>query len=377
MSDIERSEWPNRLLRLGLSVQDRVVASLRRSSATGNFDGAIAVAEESGDRIYGLDRAIEPALISAIRQWPISCFPLILICEGLGASGCLLFAAPNDEPQAVEPSALSQSVAGRNAAWQLIIDPIDGTRQLMYDKRSAWFLAAVAENRGAATTLSDSIASVLVELPISRQSLADAFVCEAGSATRGLRVSCAATGLSDKTGSSIISRLNAAQSIAVRPSQASDLTDGFLTVVGCFPGTRRLAADLAETIAEKLGADTALPQFFDDQYISTGGQMTQLMTGRDRACIDLRPLFNRILGRTGADRFVEVHPYDAAGLLAARQAGVIVTDGFERPLDAPFDVTTGLHWCGYANTAIQSLIQPIVTAWLSKHGVSPESVTVD
>ena len=37
---------------------------------------------------------------------------------------------------------------GDAAAWTVIVDSIDGTRGLMYDKRSAWCLAAVAPPGG-------------------------------------------------------------------------------------------------------------------------------------------------------------------------------------------------------------------------------------
>ena len=36
--------------------------------------------------------------------------------------------------------------------WRIIIDPIDGTRGLMYQKRSAWVLTGVAPNRRPATS---------------------------------------------------------------------------------------------------------------------------------------------------------------------------------------------------------------------------------
>jgi hypothetical protein len=159
----------------------------------------------------------------------------------------------------------------------------------------------------------------------------------------------------------------------VGPTRRTDLSNGFLSVVACFPGTRRLAADLAERIAETTGNITSTPELFDDQYISTGGQMVQLMTGRDRCVIDLRPLFNRILGRAEHDRFIETHPYDMAGLLAAQRSGAIFTDGLGRSVDAPFDVTTGVHWCGYANAGIRALVEPIVLQWLADHGIEEGS----
>ena len=51
---------------------------------------------------------------------------------------------------------------------RIIIDPIDGTRGLMYDKRSAFFLAGAAPNRGDSTTLQDIEVAAMVELPTTR-----------------------------------------------------------------------------------------------------------------------------------------------------------------------------------------------------------------
>ena len=46
-----------------------------------------------------------------------------------------------------------------------------------------------------------------------------------------------------------------------------------------------------------------------------------------------------------------------------------MTDGFVQPLDAPLDVHTGVGWCGYSNSTIRQLVEPIVQEWLAKHGV--------
>jgi len=234
---------------------------------------------------------------------------------------------------------------------------------LMYDKRSAWFLAAVCPDKGEATTLADSIASVMVELPPSKQNMADAFVTSAGGATRGLRFCVNASQPPD---------VDEAVEFPVSPSNKPDLQDGFATVLSMFPGTRQLAAELAERIAECCDVMTSLPTVFDDQYISCGGLMYQLMTGRDLYCLDLRPQFNQILGRSNDDRFIESHPYDLAGLLTADNAGAIMTDGLGQPLNAPLNVHTGVGWCGYANSTIRQLVEPIVQEWLAKHGIVEE-----
>ena len=347
MSDSVSQAWSERLLTLGLAVQTQVSGLVRSAFREGTTTLADVVAEEGGDRIYRIDREVESTIEHSILSWPDECLPLLLIAEGMGSDGRMLF---GDSEQ--------------QSRWRLIVDPIDGTRMLMFDKRSAWFLAAVCPDKGASTTLADSVASVMVELPTSKQNLADAFVTSAGRPTQAFRFSVsdsASPCISDGT------------EFSATPSRKSDLKDGFATVLSFFPGTRRLAADLAERIAERCGLMTSLPNVFDDQYISSGGLMYQLMTGRDLCCLDLRPQFNQILGRSGEDRFIESHPYDLAGLLAARNAGVIMTNGFGQPLDTPLDVHSGVDWCGYANEQIQALVEPVVQEWLADHGLTGRS----
>ena len=52
----------------------------------------------------------------------------------------------------------------------MIVDTIDGTRGLMYDKRAAWCLAAAAPHGGS---LRDVVAAAMTELPTVKQGAAD------------------------------------------------------------------------------------------------------------------------------------------------------------------------------------------------------------
>ena len=60
-----------------------------------------------------------------------------------------------------------------DAVWRVVVDPIDGTRGLMYQKRSAWVLTGVARNRGAGTNLQDIELAVQTEIPLVKQHLCD------------------------------------------------------------------------------------------------------------------------------------------------------------------------------------------------------------
>ena len=105
-------------------------------------------------------------------------------------------------------------------------------------------------------------------------------------------------------------------------------------------------------------------QIFDDQYIATGGQMAELIRGHDRFCCDVRPLTDEIAQSHGFPPSTVCHPYDMAGMLVAEQAGVIVCDPRGSSLDAPFDVTTPIGWCGYANRQLYRTISRIVDDWV-------------
>ena len=55
---------------------------------------------------------------------------------------------------------LPRGTTESEAVWRIIVDPIDGTRGLMYQKRSAWILTGVAPNRGPSTSLRDIVLAV-------------------------------------------------------------------------------------------------------------------------------------------------------------------------------------------------------------------------
>src|SRR5439155_1270609 len=83
--------------------------------------------------------------------------PLCLVAEGLPGDSVVL------PPDARET----------DCRWRLLVDPIDGTRGLMYQKRSAWILTGVAPNRGTATRLRDIVLAVQTEIPLVKQHLSD------------------------------------------------------------------------------------------------------------------------------------------------------------------------------------------------------------
>lgn len=333
-TDVDQLDWrriANRLVGIGLSIREHLAAHRDRQH------DADVVGFEGGDTIFAIDKRVEPILIRHFEDWSRELGSVVLVAEGLGPEGTMRF-------------------GGGPPRLRVLVDPIDGTRCLMLDKRSAWFIAAAAPDLGASTRLSMTCASAIVELPTTRQRFADTFVHCHGRAIGASRVDMVA---------------NVETALSIRPSSASTLINGFGQVVSFFPGTKVLAAELMERIALSFAASGEAPAaIFDDQYASSGGQFVELLMGRDRFCCDLRPVFHRILERRAGAPLapgLACHPYDIGAAELVRTGGVILTDAFGAPLDAHFSVHEPVSWCGYANLQLQKRIEPIIQNWIREH----------
>ena len=128
--------------------------------------------EAETDTIYTIDTVGEAVLVDFFAREIAPWAPLVLVAEGLDPDGITL-------PIGTSP---------RDAAWRVIVDPIDGTRGLMYQKRSAWVLTGVAPNRGDATTIADIVLAVQTEVPLVKQHLYDALWAARGGGARAERV---------------------------------------------------------------------------------------------------------------------------------------------------------------------------------------------
>ena len=89
-------------------------------------------AEEEGDTIYAIDRVSEDTLVDFFSREVAPRAALVLIAEGIEGGRVVLPRGTHED----------------DARWRIIVDPIDGTRAIMYQKRSAWVLTGVAPNRG-------------------------------------------------------------------------------------------------------------------------------------------------------------------------------------------------------------------------------------
>jgi hypothetical protein len=222
----------------------------------------------------------------------------------------------------------------------------------MYQKRPAWILTGVAAGPGP-WTLADIEVAVQTEIPLIKQHLCDEIWAVRGHGTSALRVN-------RLTGES--------WPLELQPSTATTIEQGFATVSRFFPGYRaELSAIDDELVNAAIGAPKpGKAQSFEDQYISSGGQLYELFAGHDRFVADLRALMER--RRVGGAALC-CHPYDLCTELIARELGVAVTDEGGRPLAAPLDVTSDVAWVGYANEAVRAQIEPHLRRALVRRGL--------
>ena len=319
------------LCQLQGEIRDTIVAARRRQAASFARVAAVTAA----DTIYQVDRLSEHAIVAWFeRHWPRT-WPMELVMEGLEGEATTF---PRGTPVA-------------KTTWKCILDPIDGTRGLMYDKRPAFILAGLAPQRGARTHLGDIVVAAMTEIPTSKQDRADQL-----SAVR--------------SGGVVAQRHDLVRGTRRRwtpsPSRARHFEHGFASFARFFPEGKQLLAALEEELWSELGllGKNGGQRVFDDQYISTGGQLFELIAGHDRMLGDLRPLAYAQLGLSSAA--LCCHPYDICTALIAQEAGCLVElpDGGE--LKPPLDTTSPVAWIGYANPKLARTVRPVLRRLLRR-----------
>jgi len=331
---------PQPLLDPLLALHARIRAAVLEACAAQDIERLSAVAaEDPGDTIYAIDRISEELLVEGLAGVAEQ-EPLVLVAEGLSGGVRVL---PDGVPE-------------ERCRWRVLFDPIDGTRGLMFQKRSAWVLTGVAPNRGADTRLKDIVLAVQTEIPLLKQHLGDQLWAWRGHGVTARRVNR-------------LTRIS--EPLTLKPSSLDTIGHGFATVVRFFPGARDVLAALDDELVRDLLGTSAdgKAACFEDQYASTGGQLYELMAGHDRFIADLRPLMHDTLASRGLPRGLCCHPYDLCTALIAEELGVQVSGVSGDAVDAPFDTVSDVSWIGYANAALRSHVEPALQALLGRRGL--------
>lgn len=326
-----------RARRLLCQLQDHIreILIAARNRGIGKFAEVAGVT--SADTIYHVDRISERAVLGWFKShWP-SHWPVELVMEGTADGEAVTF--PSGVPVA-------------ETRFKCILDPIDGTRNLMYDKRSAWVLTGLALQRGPGTCLADIRVAAMTELPTGKHGRADQLSAIRGGGAKGVR----AESIDLRTGRRVRFR--------PRPSRAVDCRHGFASLVRFFPEGKALTAQIEEELWRELYGTKLSGLVFEDQYISTGGQLFELIIGHDRMVGDIRPpVFSRLrLAATDT-----CHPYDICTSLILTELGGIVESPDGGPLRAPLDTTSPIAWIGFANPRLARSIRPVLRRLLRRH----------
>jgi fructose-1,6-bisphosphatase/inositol monophosphatase family enzyme len=284
----------------------------------------------AGDVSYHIDVRPERIVERSFKDPPAA---VVVICEGLG--------------RLVFPSSAQE----QDAEWCVIVDPLDGSREIAYSKRSAWILSGVAPVRPV-PTLADIAWALQTEVPPLTQTTS--VMLTSGSGHQAEMQTCSLTSLT--TGAFVPTDR------ALRPSEASSVRGGFAIFADYFAGSHALTGRIADWVFDKvLGkVHPGEAQVFNDQYLSSAGCLYLLASGKYRFFADIRPAID--LAASQIDRNVGLcaHPYDLCTHTIAQQAGVILTDLQGSPLSYALATDIDCGWIGYANESIRSEMESIV-----------------
>ena len=320
-----------RLAELGTAIRDEVLAAreTRPLADLAQVTGSVAA-----DVIYEIDRIGEARVIEWLTtHWPAD-QPVRLVMEGIEDDRLVVFPA--------------ETVADA-VQWICIVDPIDGSRNLMFDKRSGWVLAGVApaavgDDGRPTARLGDIVAAAMTEIPTTRAWRADQY-----RAVRG----CGADGV---VAIAEDLRTGVRTELQLRPSSATQFDHGFASFSHFLPDGKAWLVAVEQVVWDRVVPPSGSPrQIFEDQYLCSAGQLGEVMAGRDLLVGDLRPVALRALGLSTA---LSCHPYDICIALIFTELGGIFEDPFGGPVDVPLDTTTPVAYMAYANSTLAELIRP-------------------
>ena len=316
-------EWREPLIDLCRQIRSSVRAAL--ANVTRRDDVTEIVGRGAGDATFAIDVVAE----ETVRAWLEEVAqrrPISLMTEDVGW-----------RHRGPRPGGGTMELDGfDHGGPRIALDPIDGTRNIMHDLRSAWIVVSFAGPGRGTPRFVDQVLGVVSEIPDTRASVAREF-----DAARG----CGAW--------VTVVDLACEESRSVRRAIACD-TDGradrgYFPFFGYEPGGRRHAQDLAaKVIAQvaEISPEIDPTTILDDQYISSGGQLVLLALGTYRIVVDARVSLN---GLHGEDRQT-AKPYDVAGaILVAQEAGCTVVKPDGGALDFEIDVVTPVEFAGFHN----------------------------
>ena len=315
-------------------VRNRVWQALMQNTVT---QLSAVAAETQADTLFGIDEIAEKSLFEYLGEHAAAAPPFLLVGE-FEAGEALAFG--RGEPR-----------------HRILFDPIDGTRLLMYSKNSGWILSGILPEKGPDTRLSEALFALQTEIPLLKHLYAETYWAAPGSGALHLR-------------ENLSSGQHAVREMRVQ--EQADLLYGFVSFVNFFSHGKTVIAALEEeflhqALAQHAGAAAPV---FEDQHLSSAGQLHALWQGQLRLVVDVRPQLNRIWRAQGKPAVLCAHPYDLATWLIAHEAGVVMLSPNGAAFESAAEAVSDTGWIGFAHQALAERYRALLLRMLEKHGLS-------
>lgn len=295
---------------------------------------AAATATVEVDTIFGIDQIAEHLLFEYLAAHQHEA-PAFLLVGEFETGDTLKFGT--GEPQ-----------------FRVLFDPIDGTRLVMCGKLSGWILSGIFPEKGEATRLSETLFALQTEIPLPKYLHTETLWAVPGKGAHRL-----------------VENLSTHEfSLALRRADtAADLRHSFVSFVNIFQHGKTAIAALEEDFLRRAlaGHENEPALVFEDQHLSSAGQLHALVAGQTKLVVDIRPLLNRVLQRRGKATMLCSHAYDLCTWLIAHEAGAIVLSPNGEPFDGATHAAAETAWIGFTNRALAERYQEMLRHTLQQH----------
>lgn len=238
----------------------------------------------------------------------------------------------------------------------IVIDPIDGTRHLLFELRSAWTIIGVAPPGSALPTQAQIEYGLVTEIPTRLAGWARELEAVKGQGCQHLELPL--------NGSS-----EPPQGTLQSPDSAR-VDHGYFPFFAYHPSVRPASHAIAQDFFTRLQQheDAQIEHCYDDQYIASGGQLALLALGQYTMVCDLRPWLLDAQGHATQC----AKPYDICGaVLVAQEAGCQVCNLDGSALSMPLDTKTPVGFSAFAGPRTKARLLPHLIQTLENQPGAP------